>query len=198
MKKIFYFTVALILIVAMLSVFLILNRTTKTMSKAESEAALAKMLGRKPNLDVKNTPTGNVLYKGKYVSFMYPAIATIYTYRDPAAASDKTEIENFSFDISDPRLVCNFSVEQNLSNNISLDDISGVRLREDKSRGYQQSEILADGQKGLAFTQSGDQSEKSGFFIVNSKIYSLSVTGNDIKEVVNLFDNIIKTLQFVK
>jgi len=167
------------------------------MSEAEKKTALAKMLGRKPNLDVKDAPTGNVVYKGKYASFMYPAMAKIYTYRDPNVAADKTELELFSFDISDPRLVFNLNVNQN-PNILSLDDIPAVRLREDKSRGYSQAEISIDGEQGLAFTRPGDQSEKSGFFVVGGKTYSLSVTGNDAKEVVNLFDNVIKTLKFAK
>jgi hypothetical protein len=198
MKKVFYFIVALILVISALAVFLVLNRTTKTMSKAESEAALAKMLGRKPNLDVKAVPTGNVTYKGKYATFMYPAMAKIYTYRDPSEIADKAIIEKFSFDITDPRLTVYLVVDQNPTNVTVLDDVSAVMLREDKTRGYQQSEILANGQKGLAFIKPGDQSEKAGFFIVNGRIYSISVTGNDIKEVVNLFDNIIKSLRFLK
>jgi hypothetical protein len=199
MKKIFYFVIALILVIAAISAFLVLNRTTKTMSKAESEAALAKMLGRKPNLDVKDAPTGNVAYNGKYVYLMYPAMAKIYTYRDPGSLTDKNMVENFSFDIADPRLIFNLGVSQNPDSVMSLDDISAVRLREDKSRGYQQAEASVDGQKGLTFTRSDQQqSEKTGIFMVNGKTYSISVTGNDTKEVANLFDNVIKSLRFLK
>jgi hypothetical protein len=198
MRKFFYFSIVLVLIIAALSVFFVLNRTTKTMSETEKRAALAQILGRKPNLDLKDAPTGNVLYKGKYGSFMYPAKAKIYTYRDSVAAANKTEIETFSFDIDSPRLIFYFDVNNNSGNVTDINEISSVRLREDKSRGYQQSEILADGQNGLAFTRIDLQSEKSGFFIVNGKIYSISVTGNDDKEVVNLFDNVVKSLQFAK
>jgi hypothetical protein len=198
MKKVFYFSVILVLALALFSALLVLNRTTKTMSKAQEQAALAKMLGRKPNLDLKDAPTGNVQYKGKYGAFMYPAMAKIYTYRDPSVVANKAELEIFSFDIADPRLIFYFDVNNNPGNLTNIDDIAAVKLREDKTRGYQQSEILADGQRGLIFTRIDLQSEKSGFFIVNSKIYSISVTGNDSKEVENLFDNIIKTLQFLK
>ncbi len=197
MRKVIYLLVALVVLLALLSAFLILNRTSKPLSKAEEQAALAQILGRKPNLDVKNPPTGNVLYQGKYTSFLYPAMAKIYTYKDPAELANKAEVESFSFDIAAPRLIFNYSVVQNPPNLLTLEDIPSVRLREDKTRGYEQSDILADGQKGLAFVRIDVQSaEKTGFFIVNGKTYTIAVTGNDSKEVANLFDNIISTLQF--
>jgi len=90
-------------------------------------------------------------------------------------------------------------VNQNPTNIANLDEIPAVALREDKSQGYQQAEILIDGQKGLSFTKIDlQQSEKSGFFIVNDKIYSFSVIGSDAKEVINLFANLIETLKFIK
>lgn len=187
------------MIVAALSAFLVLNRTTKTMSEAEKNAALAKMLGRKPNLTAQAVPTGNVSYKGKYASFMYPAMAKIYTYKDAGELANKTEVDSFAFDIADPRLTVYFLVNQNPTNIANLDEIPAVALREDKSQGYQQAEILIDGQKGLSFTKIDlQQSEKSGFFIVNDKIYSFSVIGSDAKEVINLFANLIETLKFIK
>jgi len=198
MGKVISFIIILSLFLALFSAFLVLNRTPKSMSEADKQAALAKMLGRKPNLAEANAPTGNVEYKGKYGTFMYPAMAKIYTSRDPGISKNESVLEIFSFDITDPRLIFYFDVNQNPTNTTSFDDIPSVTLRKDPTRGYQQSKITADGQKGLVFTRTGDNAEKSGFFIVNGRLYSISITGSDSKEIINLFNNVVLTLQFVK
>ena len=190
-RVIFIFLLVIVIIGGIAS-FLVLNHTSKPFTKAQEQAALVKMLGRKPNL--QDAPSGSVLYNGKYASFSYPAMAKIYN--DKNSASVKTNLETFSFDIENPRLICNFSVMENNAKLSDVTEISGVMLRQDKSRGYVQSSIDVEGNSGLAFALGGDSPEKTGFWLFNNRIYTLSVTGSDYTSVVNLFDNITKSMEF--
>lgn len=173
--------------------FVILNRSSKSLTATEKEVALENILGRKPVLSPE--PTGNTQYKGKYLNFWYPLRAKIYTFSDKTVYQSPN-LEVFSFDIQNPRLVFNLTVSENLANIPNVSDIAGVLFRQEPQQGYKQVELTADNKQGLAFEKNGETAEKTGFFIVNNRIYSISVTGGDYKEVVNLFDNIINTLTF--
>lgn len=197
MKKILLLVLILIILVAGVFAYVVLNRSAKPMTSAQEESALANILGRKPNLGNPNAPTGNLTYKSAYVSFMYPAIATIYKYRDPNLANDTSVIDIFSFDMQNPRLVFNFSVREASNSIKTISDISDVRLREDKTRGYRESNITADGESGLSFELAGSSPEESGFFLVNGRIYSISVTGSDQKAIENLFNLVISSIKFL-
>ena len=186
----------LILFVAVcLVVFLVLNHSAKSLSEAEKEAALTNILGRQPILN-NNEATGTVQYKGEYATFSYPAKAVIYTYKDPNIVKNNSELEMFSFDINNPRLIFNFSVSDNSGNIIDVKDSSGAIFREDKANGYSQSELSIGDAKGLVFAKQGTQAEKTGFWLTNNKLYTLSVTGSDFTEVVKLFDAITAGLEF--
>ncbi len=178
-----------------LSVFLVLNHATKSLNEAEKQSALTNILGRQPILS-DNTPTGNKQYGGKYANFIYPAKAVIYPYKDPNIVKNKSELDMFSFDISSPRLVLNFSVSDNSSSIIGIKDDSGAIFRANIINGYLQSSLSVSGSKGLVFAKAGEQPEKTGFWLFNNRIYTLSVTGSDYQEVVNLFDNITASLKF--
>ena len=177
-----------------IAVYLIVSKPPKFMSSQEKEAAIAQILGRKPNL-TDNTSKGNVVYKGKYTSFIYPAAAKIYSYRDEGLKRNTSVLETFSFDISNPRLVLNYSVLDR-PNLTSIDDVPDVKLRKIAFSGYVQTQILADGQKGLAFEKTTDSSERTVFFFINSKVYSISITGSSVKEIDKLFDQIVMSLKF--
>lgn len=196
MKKIVIAVLVIIVLVSIISVYIFLNRASKIMSQAEKEAAIAKILGRKPNL-TDDTPKGDTTYQGKYISFMYPARAKIYTYVDPNFAQNESLLETFSFDIDNPRLIFNFSIVENTGNLPNVSEISGVKLRQDKTRGYKQSEVAADGYNGLFFEKDGSKSEKTGFFLVNNKIYSFSIQSSDSKAVNELFNKIVSSVKFL-
>lgn len=181
-----------ILIGVLLTLFFIFESSQKKLSDSEKEKALTKILGRKPNLS-DNEAAGEVEYKGKNAAFKYPAKAKIYTYKDPNMAKNTSVLETFSFDIEKPRLVFNFSVMENAASLKDVTDISGVNLRQNKSFGYTESEGKIGENKGLVFAKSGSQSEKSGFFIINNKIYEVSVTGSNFEDVSLLFDGIINS-----
>jgi hypothetical protein len=174
--------------------FIVLNHATKPLTQAEKEAALTNILGRQPILS-NNEATGNAQYNGQYATFSYPAKAVVYTYKDPNIVKNKSELEMFSFDINNPRLIFNFSVSSNSGSLADAKDSSGAIFREDKAHGYSQSELSIGGAKGLVFARQGAQAEKTGFWLVNDKLYTLSVTGSDFTEVAKLFDAITASLK---
>lgn len=181
----------LILIGILFSFFYVFNFSQKKLTDQQKEQALTKILGRKPNLS--DARTGNIEYKGENAAFKYPAKAKIYTYIDPSRAKNTSVLEIFSFDVDNPRLVFNFSVAKNEANLGSVEDISGVKLREIPGYGYSKLEAKIGEDKGLVFQKSGSKAEKSGFFIINNKIYEISVTGSAIEDVSQLFDEIINS-----
>ena len=193
MKK--FIAIVFILIGILLAVFFIFNSSQRKLSESEKEKALTKILGRKPNLS-ENEVSGEVEYKGKYSSFKYPAKAKIYTYKDPGMAKNTSVLETFSFDIDKPRLVFNFSIMENAANLKDVNDISGVKLRQISGLGYVQSEEVIGGENGLIFVRSGNLSEKTGFFLVKDKIYSVAITGSSLEEVSLLFDLVINSFVF--
>jgi len=156
---------------------------------------LVNILGRKPVL-TNNEATGNVQYEGKYATFSYPAKAVMYTYKDPNIVKNNSELEMFSFDINNPRLVLNYSVSENSGGIRSAKESSGAIFRQNKANGYVQSELSIGQAEGLVFAKQGAQAEKSGFWLFNNKLYTLSVTGSDYQEVVNLFDAVAGSLKF--
>ena len=184
-----------LIVVTGLIIFLVLNHSAKSLTDAEKEAALVNILGRKPIL-TNNEATGTVLYNGQYASFSYPAKAIVYTYKDPNIVKIKSELEMFSFDINNPRLIFNFSISDNSGNLADAKDSSGAIFRENQVNGYSQSEVVIGGAKGLVFAKAGEHPEKTGFWLTNNKLYALSVTGSDYQEVVNLFDGITTSLKF--
>lgn len=172
--------------------FYILSQPPKdTLSKEFKEEAVTKLLGRKAQLEVKNVATGNKEYKGKHISFSYPAKALIYTYRN---SSTSATLEDFSFDIKSPKIVFNMRVTEVAG---GLEDSPAVRLREVRSE-YEKEELIIDGVAGLAYFKTGQEAEKSGFFMKSGKFYSVSITGSSGEEVEKLFDEIISSVSFVE
>ena len=191
MKKIILIIlIMLVLISLLITINFVFNPSQKKLTDSEREKALLKILGRKPNL-TDSQPKGNTEYKGKLVSFTYPAKAKIYTYKDPNMAKNTSVLETFSFDIDKPHLVFNLSVMKNAASLKDVNDISGVKLRQMNGSGYKQSDEKLGKNKGLVFEKSGSQAEKSGFFLINDKIYEIAVTGNNLEDVSLLFDGII-------
>ena len=191
MKKIVLIILIILALISLLvTINFVFNPSQKKLTDSEREKALLKILGRKPNL-TDSQPKGNTEYKGKLVSFTYPAKAKIYIYKDPNMAKNTSVLETFSFDIDKPHLVFNLSVMKNAASLKDVNDISGVKLRQMNGSGYKQSDGKLGKNKGLVFEKSGSQAEKSGFFLINDKIYEIAVTGNNLEDVSLLFDGII-------
>ena len=196
MKKIFILISTILFVIAVYFIFF--NSPPKSLSSQQRQKALSGILGRNPVLNV-NTATGDVLYKGKYMSFMYPAAANIYKRTvNGRQVQYSGDLDYFSFDTQSPRLTLVSEVIQAPKSVLSVNDYPAVRLRQIESGTYHQSQLTADSQNGLAFDKGGSSGfEKTGFFYLNSKIYSFSVTGSDSKNVQDLFNKIMTTLKFL-
>jgi len=193
MKKIL---LAAFLIVILAWVFVFLNFSPKPLSQNQKEQALTKILGRKPNL-TDNTLKGNVMFKGKYVSFYYPAAAKIYITKLNGQVVNPTDLESLIFDLSSPKIAFFMEVVPVPITVQILNDYPGVKLRQIESNIYKQSQITAGGLNGLLFEKiSNTGNEVTAFFYKNGKVYSFSSQGGDIKEVESLSENIIVTVKF--
>lgn len=171
--------------------FVIISQPPKDkLSEDFKKKAIANMLGRSAKL-TDDTPKGNKKYDGKYISFEYPAKAVIYTYR--GNTSDGT-LEDFSFDIKDPKLVFNLKIKEE-GTIAALSDIPSLRLREERSYEYTKSDLSLDGVKGASYFKDSDGGEMTGFFISNGKIITISVTGSNVDEVKNLFSGVVSSSQ---
>jgi len=194
MKKIILALFLIVIAIFFIAVFLILNRSSRGLTDAEKAQDLSKILGRPVVLKDKTVVTGDILYKGKYYSFLYPEAATKYS----ANADKDTSLESFRFDLGSPHIYIVTEANVATPGQKLLDDNSGVRLREVQSTIYQQATISAAGQSGLAFSKNNvDGVEKSGFFLVNGKYYSISLVGSDKSAIDDLFTKIITSLKFL-
>lgn len=198
MKKIVLIVLFLIIVLAGFSVFMVLNRSTKPLSEAEKQQALTKILGRKINLTEKVAPQGELQYKGKYVSFVYPASAKQIVPMINGKVQEKSGLDQFSFSFDSPSIYTFIEVIQANSNVLTLTDYPSVRLRQVQSEIYNQTSIAADNQQGLSFEKHDNSGfEKTAFFFVNGRIYSFSVMGGDLKAVEALFNKIILSVKFL-
>jgi hypothetical protein len=192
LKRIILLILLALIFVSFVSSFLILNRSTTSLTDTQKQQALTKILGRPVLLKDKATVAGKVLYKGKYYSFLYPEAATKYN-----SSQANTSLESFKFDLSSPRIYAVTEVVA-AGNNQKLDDNSGIRLREVQNAIYQQATVSADGKSGLSFEKNdADGVEKTAFFLVNGKYYSFSLVGNDKSSIEDLFVKIIASLKFL-
>jgi hypothetical protein len=198
MKKIILLTLIIVLLVAGGAFFYIESKPSK-LSAEEKDRAYSKILGREVDLSPE-TATGDTKYNGKYASFIYPASAKIYKYIDPDSKKNAYTKERFSFDVKNPKLVLNYTAEDNQGAVGKLSDYPAVKLRQDKSFGYTETEVTSDGVKGLGFTKdvgSENDAEASAFFLRNGMIYSISITGNNLMDVTDLFKKITGSLTFL-
>lgn len=198
LKRVFLIILVILIAAFLIVAFLILNRPSKPLTKAEEEQALENLLGRKVNLSVTPVITGNTLHQGKYVSFMYPKAAKEFIALNNGQPVQYNDLEHFSFDITDSYLhffsqVISFPAQ-------TPSDYPGVRLRQSEPNIYTQSQITsADGQSGLAFFNYDPQSgyQMTGFFLNSGRIYTFSVQGPADETVKDLFNQIIPTVKFL-
>jgi hypothetical protein len=197
LKRIILFACLILIVVLCVVAFLILNRPSRALTKAEEEQALENMLGRKVNTVVTPVAQGNTLYQGKYVSFMYPKAGKIFVEMGNGKPVEQNDLGDFSFDMADSN--SHFFSEVLAFSGETFNDSPGVRLRQSQPAIYTQSTITASGQNGLAFFSfdSDNGYEMIGFFLVNGRIFTFGVQGPDQQAVKQLFNQIIPTVKFL-
>lgn len=197
MRKIIIALFLIVIFVGILSALYLLNKPPKQISQVEKEAAIAKILGRKPNL-TDNTKTGDTQFKGQYISFIYPAAATPQKQLLNGEEIPYTGLELFIFTLENPRITVHAEVTNAPQSVTNLTDYPGVRLRQIQSNLYTESNLEIQNSKGLVFSMQNQAGfEKTAFFFLNNKIYTLSVQSPDSKAVEDLFDKIIASFKFL-
>lgn len=195
MKKVILLVLLLILV---LGVYFVLSQKPKQLSEKQRNQALEKLTGQNPTLTNSNSKQGYIDHKGKYISFTYPASATIYNLTvNGRKVEDSAALDYFAFDTKAPNMSAFTEVIEAPSTVLKTDDYPGVRLRQNDSS-YEESTVLVSGVSGLSFSKnSPGAAEESAFFYYNSRIYTISVTGSDIKPVKELFDKVLGSAKFL-
>lgn len=192
MKKWLLFSILGLLLVGGGVTFYILSQPPKEkLSKAFKEQAVTKLLGRKAQLDDAFQKTGNEKYDGKYISFEYPAIATIYVFNTPISGA---QLERFEFDQKTPKIYSTLQVNANRANITLADDDPAARLRHTQSNLYKEAEITVAGVKGIEFVKKEEGSERSIFWLYKNNIYSFVFYGPDINEIIKASDSVLRTI----
>jgi hypothetical protein len=187
-----------LLVAVFIAGFIILNRSASSMTEKEKVQALTNILGRPVVLQEKKVPTGDIIYQGKYVSFLYPAAAEKFIPKVNGTPIPSQDLEDFYFSLGDnPRINVTSTVTQASSVETNVVDDPSVRLRQSQKDIYKQAAITADKQNGLAFEKISGGIEKTAFFFVDNKIYTFSVSGSDQKNVADLYNKIILSVKFL-
>lgn len=199
MKKFIVLGLIIIVSIASIIVLNILNSSSKKLSTEEKELALTNILGRKPNLNEKEVAKGNLQYKGKFVTLMYPARAKLYVLRvNGEVKRDNWNLDSLNFDLDDPHITVLITVSDAPSSVTSITDYPSVKLRQVQPGMYQQKDIITDGKSGLLFDKQDNTGfEKTAFFYLNKKIYVFSFQGVDSKETEDIFKTIMATVKFL-
>lgn len=198
MKKIGIALLLIFILAVILVVINFLNQPSKQMTAAEKEAAIAKLLGRKPNLTTSDAPTGDKEYKGKYISFMYPEAATTKKQLLNGEEIPYTGLELFIFGLENPKLTTYVEVIEAPQNVLSINDYPAVKLRQIQANIYEQKDVFIGNTQGLVFDKKSNMGfEKTAFFLVDKKVYSFSIQSPDSKTIEELFNNIIASAKFL-
>lgn len=198
MKKIISAAFFLLIIGCFVAAFMLLNRSADPLTQSEKQQALSKILGRPVVLKEKKVATGDILYKGKYISFLYPSAAEITTPKVNGRPIPSSDLENFYFSVGDSsRINATITISRASSAETSIVDDPAVRLRQLQKDLYKQTEVTVDGQRGLEFEKNDQVIEKIAFFFINNKIYTFAVDGSDRKSMTDLYNKIILSLKFL-
>jgi hypothetical protein len=201
MKKILILIIIIFLVILAVFAYIMLNKSAQGLSQAQRDAALAKLLGRKLNLSDKAPSKEYIPYKGKYVSFMYPKDATPFDEQNKpeGAYFAPNALESFTFSLSNPFLWASIEVLPMNTGTKSLEDYSGIIVRKLDPNTYKQSNISIAGKKGLQFDKKtvSSGSDKAAFFLVNSRIYVVYVSGSSANDLLILFNKLTSSLKFL-
>jgi hypothetical protein len=198
-KRLLIFAVIIICVISLIAGYIVYNSKPDQMSDKARQEALNEILGRKANLN-PNIKTGNTTFNGKYITITYPARSKVYEYVSDTMKKDPALLETFSFDIEAPRMVFNYTAYKDNSSIGSMEDVPAIDFRQNKSNGYSQKEVSVDGESGMSFSKEGsgeNPSEVSTFFLKNGAILALTFTGNNIKEVKKLSEEVLNSLIFM-
>lgn len=178
------------IICSVIVIYLLSQPSGHEFTDEEKEKKLEEILGRDVRL-TNTTPKGNIVYDGKKITFEYPAKAEIYEYRETSTIKESSALDDFSFDMRDPRIIFNLKVTPTHLTNLS--DYPAVRLREQRGE-YLKAESTMDMADGIYFFKE-DEPEISAFYLYEGNIYAISITGSSYDHVKSLFDSVLSSAQ---
>ncbi|HSW96475.1 MAG TPA: hypothetical protein VLF89_01480 [Candidatus Saccharimonadales bacterium] len=187
------FIALFIIAIAVAGIIFFVSPKNITITATEKNAAFTKLLGREPILTEKVRSNAFVQYSDQYLRFMYPAAAKKY----PSEEIDNTTVlENFQFQETDgPRYHFVTQVDRVETQDVAslrYDDVSGVRLRRLQNNIYTESSLSSPVGTWVVFVKKNDMFEKTGFLVVNGKLYTFSITGSD-PIVEKIFDGVVES-----
>jgi len=198
MKKIIILISSILILIAVIIAFFILNSAPTKLSKAEKDAALVNLLGRKPILDEKNAPKGDTEYKGNTLSFKYPAAAKMFvTMVNGKVVKDTWHTDYLNFDLDDPRLSMLVTVADSPASVTTIEDYPAVKLRIIQPGMFTKSDIKIGGQNGLVFVKTDNSGfEKVAFVYYKAKVFVFSMQGADLVSSDPIFQRIVSSVKF--
>jgi len=194
-KKIFLLCLLLLLILGGVAFYILSQPPKEKLSEEFKDEAVTRLLGRKAQLS-NDTPRGDTEYKGKYISFKYPAKALVYKFRENSTSSGSASLEDFSFDLKEPTVTFNLNISRNSSNLNSITDSPAFKLRELRDYEYKKSQIKINNINGVAFSKNENGIERSAFILHNNLIYAISVSGVEESSTALLFEKVISSIAF--
>lgn len=154
----------------------------------QKKQALEALLGRQVIGKAIKIDYSMKSYEGKYIHFSYPAfLKTQETHNTSAVILDSF----FATSINPQLTVAATAVKTE----DQLENFPGAAVRTQDPKTYIPFTPQAKSIPGLGFIKKIDQPEVTGFFQLNGKIVSVSVTGIDLDEVKKYFNEIASTLE---
>ena len=159
-------------------------------SPRDRQEDIKQVLGREIRNTPTETPLGETKFRGRYLTFMYPARARFHEIKGEAPGV----LERVDLEIDIPRLSITAATIETKEK--KLDDVPGVKMRRQQTDVYSEHQTVVGVEKNPIFTKK-DGKEKTVFVIYHERLYTLSVTGNDSKAVSELWAEIIPTFHFL-
>lgn len=191
MKKWIFLSFGLIVLLASgITVYILSQPSGTVFTEEEREERLEKLLGRDVSF-TNSTPQGDSYYEGNAIYFEYPAKAEVYEYRETSSTTNSNALDDFSFDLRNPRAIFNLKVAP--ANASTIDDIPAVRLRELRAGEYKKGNTSLDGVGGVYYHKEKDDPEISAFYLKDGNLYTISITGTEYSYLKELFDTIVSS-----
>lgn len=181
-KKVLLF-ILFCIISSLFFIWINLNWEAPALDGKQKEKAIENILGRSMR-EEKNISQGEKAYQGKFFSLSYPAYAQVY---------DSENANVFRIDSDDPKFRLVVLVED--TQGAVLDELSGVRIRR-QNRLYKEQSLTIDNNAGVLFIKTQDGVERSSFFLIQGRSYSLSITGVDASELKEIYAKIMDSVKF--
>lgn len=156
----------------------------------DKQGDLQQVLGREIRNTPTQTPRGETKYRGRYMTFNYPARAWVHEIKQDVPGM----LERVNMEVDIPRLsIVAAAIE---TKEKKLEDVPGVKMRRQQPEIYSERQVIVGVEKNPVFSKL-DGTEKTVFVIYHERLYTLSVTGIEADAVEQLWGEILPTFHFL-